>query len=296
MPAMINDFERAEKMLHGILLGIIADGKITVEELKHLKEWLEIHKNLSHMLPFCEVYEMVERVLADGVIDQYEHEELMNYINVYDSGYSPLDDLKEEMLLLHGFIQGVGAAKRINSKELKSLKRWIIFHESVIDKWPFSELYNHLERILDDGVVTIDEQNELLNFINSFSDKKSLQGVYDESVFVNRWMETDAPSLETISGIIDNNCKITVDGKLICITGVMKVKRGTVIVIIIERGGIHKKNVTHDLDFLVIGQFSNPCWKYTTYGGKIEKAMEYKKQGSKINIISESDFLVALNS
>jgi NAD-dependent DNA ligase len=296
MPAMKNDFERAEKTLHGILVGIKADKCIELEELRHLKEWLELHKNLSHKLPFCEIYEMVERILEDGVIDEFEHEELMQYINNYDSENSPLMGLNEEMRILHGFIQGVGVDKIITAYELKALKKWMLYHEEIIDKWPFDELYKHIENILQDGIVTADEQKELFNFINNFSDKKASQQIYDESVFVNKWMETTAPSVETVKSVIDKDCKITIEGKSVCITGLMKVKRGTVLDIIKERGGIPKNDISLKLNYLVIGALSNPCWQYTNYGRKIEKAMEFNKKGSQINIVSENDFLVALNS
>ncbi len=295
MPAMINDFEKAEKTLHGLLLGIRADNKIEVIELNKIKEWLKLHKNLSHVLPFCEVYEMIERVLDDGIIDEYEHDEIMQYIENYDSENSPYDDLKEEMRCLHGFIQGVGINKIINATELGALKNWMIYHESVIDKWPFNELYQLINNILADGIVTKEEQEQFLNFINDFTEKKA-QNIKDESVFVNKWMATNAPTVETIKSVVNKNCNIDIKGKTVCITGVMKVKRALVFDIVTERGGIPKKDVTLNLDYLVIGALSNPCWQYTTYGRKIETAMQYNHHGSKINIVSENDFLVALNS
>ncbi len=296
MPAMSNDFERATNKLIGVLSGIKADRKINIKELQKLKEWLETHNNLLYKMPFCEIYEMIERIVEDEIIDEYEQDDLMQYCKNYEEENSPYDNLKNEIQVLHGFVLGIGADNIINTDEVKALEKWMLYHEPVITKWPFDKLYNHLQKILEDGVVTKEEEIKLLNFITGFQDNKTNFKVYDKTVFVNRWMETDAPIVETMKGITEKVVNITIEGKSVCITGLMKVKRGTVIDLIIERGGISQKNVTLDLNYLVIGDLSNPCWKYTTYGGKIEKAMEYKKEGAKISIVSENDFLVALNS
>ena len=46
-------------------------------------------------------------------------------------------------------------------------------------------------------------------------------------------------------------------------------------------------------DFLIIGDDSNPCWAFSCYGRKVEEAMNMRKQGYKISIVKEIDFIDA---
>jgi hypothetical protein len=49
-------------------------------------------------------------------------------------------------------------------------------------------------------------------------------------------------------------------------------------------------NVVKDTNYLVVGNKGNPCWVYSCYGRKVEKAVELRKAGHKIMIIHEDDF------
>jgi len=65
--------------LHGVLGGIIADGKISEDELKGLSEWLLNHEHLRTCWPFDELDALIMSVMEDGVIDKEEHEMLMRF-------------------------------------------------------------------------------------------------------------------------------------------------------------------------------------------------------------------------
>ena len=49
-----------------------------------------------------------------------------------------------------------------------------------------------------------------------------------------------------------------------------------------------------DLDYLVIGSLASREWAHTSHGRKIEKAMDYKKKGCSINIVSEEQWVQCL--
>lgn len=44
------------------------------------------------------------------------------------------------------------------------------------------------------------------------------------------------------------------------------------------------------VNYLIVGAEGNPCWKFSCYGRKVEKAVELRKEGSRLLIIHELDF------
>jgi BRCA1 C Terminus (BRCT) domain len=67
--------------LHGIVAGIMADGFLNVAELQELQEWIDNHRDLAGYWPFDELESVVLSVLADGKIDQKEHDFLVYFFN-----------------------------------------------------------------------------------------------------------------------------------------------------------------------------------------------------------------------
>lgn len=53
-------------------------------------------------------------------------------------------------------------------------------------------------------------------------------------------------------------------------------------------------SVSNKTDYLIIGADGNPCWAYACYGRKVEVAVKLRKEGGKILLVHEYDFLDAL--
>ncbi|MEQ9408447.1 MAG: BRCT domain-containing protein [Fuerstiella sp.] len=69
--------------LHGLLHGIIADGKITEDELRGLAEWISEHDHLKSIWPYDEIESLVTAVMSDGVIDAEEHDLLLVFFSEF---------------------------------------------------------------------------------------------------------------------------------------------------------------------------------------------------------------------
>lgn len=65
--------------LQGVLAGIVADGKISMDELKGLRLWLDNHENLKTIWPYDEIDSLITEIMSDGVIDEQEHHVLTNF-------------------------------------------------------------------------------------------------------------------------------------------------------------------------------------------------------------------------
>lgn len=69
--------------LQGILGGIVADGKITKEELEALQDWMDEHEHLRTCWPYDELEALILAVLQDGVIDHAEHRALLQFFSEF---------------------------------------------------------------------------------------------------------------------------------------------------------------------------------------------------------------------
>ncbi len=73
--------------LQGILGGIIADGKVEKVELIALTEWMNEHEHLRTCWPYDELETLLAAVLQDGVIDESEHNLLLQFFGEFtDNG------------------------------------------------------------------------------------------------------------------------------------------------------------------------------------------------------------------
>ena len=69
--------------LHAVVGGIVADTKISTQELRGLSDWINDHDHLRGCWPYDEIGSLVTTVLADKVIDEQEHEMLFRYFSEF---------------------------------------------------------------------------------------------------------------------------------------------------------------------------------------------------------------------
>lgn len=81
--------------LQGFLKGIMADDILMVSEVEKLNEWMQNNKTLKGNYPFDRVYEALEDVLEDGII---EPNELVQLENIFKEFISPADQREEVVI------------------------------------------------------------------------------------------------------------------------------------------------------------------------------------------------------
>lgn len=294
--AKITDTSRALHVLEGLFKGITCDKMITHDEILSLKAWLDNHQNLSYIYPFSDAYEFVDRILEDGEISKSEHDEIIDFCESFEATNGPINLLTMEMRNLHGFLHGIIADQKVSVEELKALEKWMLYHDSNSGKWPFDEIYDKIQSILKDGIITKSEHDDFIEFAKGFIEQGTSNTQNDPTIFTDYWMKSDAPILKTIDSIIERNLNIIINGKSFCFTGQMKNgKRKDIQNNLSKKGGIPVDRITKTLDYLVIGALSNPCWAYSTYGRKIDSVIENKRNRVKTLIIHEDDFISKLD-
>ena len=187
------------------------------------------------------------------------------------------DRLIDELI---GISRGVIADGIVDEDEAIFLGQWIENHREVADKWPVNVLYARLTDMLKDGVLSEEEQRELL---------ATLRDLTGESTLFQQ------PNKSTMLPVDKPQPPIEFEGRSFCLTG--KFVYGSMQECeetIAELGGSVESQPGRETDYLVIGELSSPDWVHTAFGRSIEKGVELREQGHPITIVSEEHWVNSL--
>ena len=180
-----------------------------------------------------------------------------------------------------GLAAGIVADGKVNQKEAEYLHGWLRYNSGLVKNPLLKPLYEQVEEMLSDNVLDADEAEDLLQTLKTLADYGNLT-------------TGEMPTATTLP-LDDPTPKIAFQGQAFLFTGTFAYgKRDLCHQAVKELGGECLKGVTKSLDFLVIGSYVTDSWKHTTYGRKIEKAVDYRSRGCPLNIISEAHWAAAL--
>lgn len=296
MMAHVTEVRRATQMLEGLVAGVAADHELSDNEIGKLYDWLAHHENLLNRNPFKRLAQLLNDILADGVIEPDERELLLDWCNEFAGGFSEvIHDGGSAIRRLHGFLQGISIDDEINETEVRDLQDWLQDHEYIRDEWPFDDVWALVERIVEDGQVTDDEREELLEFCRQFTERGAdAQNVASDDERRPPRAQTEAPTVVPLDELCQQHPNITFTEKSFCFTGKAAAGHRKVLTkMAADLGATILENVRHDLDYLVIGAFSNTKWQYATYGQKVDKAKQNQERGNPTLIVHETDFVAA---
>lgn len=173
---------------------------------------------------------------------------------------------------LIGFARGIAADGSINQAEVEFLQKWLAVNASINDQPLIRTLYSRVNEILADGVVDADEATDLLDTLNSFS---------------NRDFELGEVLKSTTLPLCDPAPELTFPGRSYCFTGTFIYgQRKHCERAVMERGGFCDA-LSMKTRVLVIGVYATESWKHSSFGNKIMKARDWRDRGVPISIVSE---------
>jgi NAD-dependent DNA ligase len=141
--------------------------------------------------------------------------------------------------------------------------------------------------ILKDQQIDEQEQQVLRSFFEDFIEVSFAKKVRAESQRVKAGL----PKSFTLPGICAMCPEVEFDGRVFTFTGTStKATRQQIVDQITGLGAAFSPNVTSQTHYLVVGAGGNPCWAFSCYGRKVEKAVDFRKSGGTILIVHESDF------
>lgn len=190
---------------------------------------------------------------------------------------------------LIGMCRGIMADGKVNQDEAEFLAQWLESTRHLEDRFPYNILYPRIAAMLEDGILDKEEQAELFLLL-----KEVINPIEDDSgVLPENKGITSTPS-EYIFDILPESYDFS--GKKVVLTGTFYFgKRKDVQDVIADIGGVNGgKNITKDVDLLIVGGEGNKNWKHSTHGNKIAAAFDAKKSNQNLIIISEESFLICI--
>lgn len=176
---------------------------------------------------------------------------------------------------LIGIVKGVMADGMVHQGEVEFLLLWMQSNRGALDKWPAKAIYPRLVAALADGRIDLDEEREIMDLLLAVVGGNTAPMSNEASD------STTLPYTKPLP-------IITFPERNFCFTG--KFQSGTrqwCETQVISKGGMALGSITKKLHYLVIGEIGSRDWLHSTYGAKIEKAIEYNETGTNILILGE---------
>lgn len=187
-------------------------------------------------------------------------------------GAAYANDMKRSLSALVGIAQGLLCDGQLNDDEIRFLDAWLIENDAIANAWPGDVIHSRLRSALADGVVTEGERAHLVDTLTQL-----IGGSLDEL----------AASTHVTGLALDTVDRVNFANAWFCLTGdFVYAPREKCVKAIEQRGGI-VGGVTKKLRYLIVGGLGSPEWKHGSFGTKIEKAMQYKRDGLPIFIVHE---------
>lgn len=274
------EFEKAVNSLLGLIEGIAIDAKINDKEIGFLEVWLDDHRINSGRHPFNELFPVVERAVADGVLTEDEKADISWLCNRLTSA-EYFNAATADMQKLHALVAGIASDGEISVEELKGLSAWLSNHEHLKRCWPYDEIESLVTSVLVDKKIDPEEHKVLMHFFSEFV------SILDSTTIVSpAFLEGT-----NIVGLCAVCPDIAFSDAVFCLTGQSyKYTRSEFEGLIASLGGKTASGVSKKVNYLVVGSDGNPCWAYACYGRKVEKAVELRRAGHSIVIVHENDF------
>lgn len=189
--------------------------------------------------------------------------------------------LTRSMQTLMGLVAGIVADGHLHDLEIQFLSSWLADNQDTVQDWPGSAIAKHVREVLADGIITEFERDYLLKNL------QSLSGV--------DFSETGSATPEVADIPYAWDIPLEVPGKRFCFTGsFLYGTRPECERLLAKAGGTPVNTLSRKVHYLVVGTNVSPHWVNTSYGRKIQQAMELKENGHVINIVHERHWLDAL--
>lgn len=272
--------QRAFYGLRGILFGIVADQKLNEKELLFLDVWLQSQQSLSGDEEVLRILTRVGEVLADGHISPAEFVQMQTVIEAFVRDQEDDVASKAQVNELLGFLSGIASDGVLNDREVNALSNWLNRHDEVRTAWPACVVIERLDNILEDGLISDEEREDLLQTLQRITSADTGAGGVRYEASTEVWE--------------DQVDEVQIRGRTFCLTGdFVSGDRNQVDTMLRLKGADLSPNVTKQVDYLVIGTLASRDWLYTSHGRKIEKALLLKREGCGIQIITERTLLRA---
>jgi NAD-dependent DNA ligase len=173
-----------------------------------------------------------------------------------------------------GLAKGLLADGIVTAHEAEVVAQWIAAHPDAAEQWPINVLTARVDRIFQDGRVDDDERAELAEILSEIVGGRG--GVIaGEDAATSLPLDAPPPALVWPGAVFVFTGKFAFGSRAEC-------QRHVAL-----RGASCEVAVTRRTTHLVIGTFGSRDWVQTSFGRKIEKAVESRATTGKPIIVGE---------
>lgn len=250
--------------LYGMIQGLSIDNIITIEEKNYLVTWKEDNSIYDSQEDINDILHVLNDILSDGIITLDEMVSLQKVVSLYLDNVAT-SEVTLATQVLDGVLKGISLDGIISEDECKCLRKWLYDYIYLKDHFPFSEVMEALDKILEDSIVT-----------------------KEEALYIQKLIDEILDPVEALRKQIYD-----VSNKHICLSGTFEYgTKSEVEEVIIFNGGIRDENLKKTTNILVVGNSECQSFSNGSYGGKVKKAIEFNEKGANIQIIKESDLTI----
>lgn len=188
-----------------------------------------------------------------------------------------IDDRQVNELI--GLAHGIVADGVVTQTEAEFVQKWLVANTAVSDNPVVGTLLTRVNEMLADRCLGTDESHELLETLRNFSAGDFQLG---EILKATR-LPIDNPQPE-----------LEFEGSRFCFTGTFAFgSRRHCEEAVVARGG-EVGSLVQLTRYLVIGVYATESWAHSSFGRKIERAVDWREHGLPISIVSEEHWVAAL--
>lgn len=277
--ALSSNKKKAIYSLKGILQGVVADATLNTMEVLYLNTWLLDSKALRDDPDARSLLGFIDDALENGKFSTEELDDLNALITDIIESRSYKDvtasDYLNEFL---GLISGIVSDDQINADEFAYLIEWLNKHADLIDEATVKSVVAKMVEFSALDQVTPSDEEALVSFL------KQTVGI--------RFLETGAADVHPMDHIADSIESMNHERAAICFTGVFNTgTRKEVEAIAIKLGATPRQDPSKSIHYVVIGSQVSPDWKHTSFGRKIQKAIELRESGHPLIILTEKEWV-----
>jgi len=197
-------------------------------------------------------------------------------------GAAYINELNRSLAGLLGIATGLLADRELRDAEIRFLKDWLDHNSAIATAWPGDVVYARVSEALADGRVTEEERAHLVQTLQQL---------------IGGTLNQLAAATHTTQMLSYETTPVEFAQATFCLTGDFAfAPRSRCEQEIVTRGGLVKSSVSKKLRYLVVGGLGSSEWKHGSFGTKIEKAMELKREGAIIAFVHEDHWAQCLRA
>ena len=145
---------------YGVIKGFTMDGDISDDEITSLKEWSNFFNSYQYIPYIKDILETIDQIIEDNIITADEIRRLQiqirKYLNVNETSVATL-----ATHILGGLIKGIVTDDEVTEEECLRLRDWLYDNYFLSGHFPFDRMFQKIEEVLEDNVLTKDEAKSI---------------------------------------------------------------------------------------------------------------------------------------